>query len=372
MPSDANPDSGAAPSWQSEEGLLKACDFLFRNAKKSEGLASIAGPPKRVLYSRPKHLVEFLVTNEIKSSDRPDVQNREQAMQLCSALVAAGHMHRAIKPPKDSGAAKNELHVCHPKHNIFTIESDTRYTWMYEGKQGFNHALTALLIVVFLAITCFPIWPRSAKVGLWYCSVTLLGIFAIVSFVRAVVFMFAWLLGWDFWILPRLFDDNVSFLGSFKPLYSLQRDDNQSSSLRIFVILLVAAFTGWIYSQPTEFDHFIVGARQFTEDLYEGKLLPERSQQEKDDIDKVKMPSLEELMKEQEENLFESGEDEDAIVDRFMDEKFFSDDNSKDEKGGEDEEGGEEEDGEKDAESAKQHNEEGASEQPEEKKGDEL
>ena len=92
MPSDANPDSGAAPSWQSEEGLLKACDFLFRNAKKSEGLASIAGPPKRVLYSRPKHLVEFLVTNEIKSSDRPDVQNREQAMQLCSALVTAGHI----------------------------------------------------------------------------------------------------------------------------------------------------------------------------------------------------------------------------------------------------------------------------------------
>ena len=132
----------------------------------------------------------------------------------------------------------------------------------------------------------------------------------------------------------------------------------------------MAAFTGWIYSQPTEFDHFIVGARQFTEDLYEGKLLPDRSQQEKDDIDKVKMPSLEELMKEQEENLFESGEDEDAIVDRFMDEKFFSDDDSKDEKGSEDEEGGEA-DGENDAESAKQHNEDG-SEQPEEKKGDEL
>ena len=64
--------------------------------------------------------------------------------------------------------------------------------------------------------------------------------------------------------------------------------------------------------------------------------MPERSQQEKDDIDKVKMPSLDELMREQEENLFESGEDEDEIVDRFMEEKFFSKEQGAGE-GGEDE-----------------------------------
>jgi hypothetical protein len=61
------------------------------------------------------------------------------------------------------------------------------YTWMYQGSQTFNHLMTGLLIISFLAVTCFPIWPKWMKVAIWYCSVTILIIFFIISVIRLVV-----------------------------------------------------------------------------------------------------------------------------------------------------------------------------------------
>ena len=46
--------------------------------------------------------------------------------------------------------------------------------------------------------------------------------------------------------------------------------------------------------------------------------------QEKDDIDKVVIPDLDDLMKEQDEN--GNPVDSEDVVDKFMDEKFFGED----------------------------------------------
>jgi len=57
-----------------------------------------------------------------------------------------------------------------------------------------------------------------------------------------------------------------------------------------------ASFCWWAYTQPTEFDDFVVANRQFVDDLYEGNLLSDTSQMMKDNIDSVKVPSIEDLL----------------------------------------------------------------------------
>jgi translocation protein SEC62 len=85
------------------------------------------------------------------------------------------------------------------------------------------------------------------------------------------------------------------------------------------------SFTVWMANQPSEFDEFIMASRKFTDDLYSGNLLPDRSQNSRDNIDKVNIPDLDDLMKDSEENPFPDDPTEEELVDKFMDEKFFND-----------------------------------------------
>jgi len=240
-----------------------------------------------------------VLQSEHKSSGLAEITTKEGAFAFCSRMCDEQHIYRAQKPPEGESA----LSVVRPDKNQFTLESGTRYTWMYQGKKGFSNFLTGALIVAFLACTCFPIWPKEAKVGVWYCSVTFLIIFFIISVIRALVFVIAWLFGWDFWILPRMFDDNLGFFESFVPLYSLSKDENESPTLRVFTVCVFVAFTGWIYTQPTDFDGFLMAGRSFTEDLYEGKLLPDREAEAKQREEEAlaKIPKIADLLKEDDE-----------------------------------------------------------------------
>lgn len=45
-----------------------------------------------------------------------------------------------------------------------TFNKDGYFTWIFLGSQRLSHLFTALIIIGFLLITCFPIWPRILKV----------------------------------------------------------------------------------------------------------------------------------------------------------------------------------------------------------------
>ena len=113
-----------------------------------------------------------------------------------------------------------------------------------------------------------------------------------------------WVFGVEFWILPRLFDESITFAQSFVPLYSYEKVTSDHFYDRVALVVAFISFTVWMANQPSEFDEFIMASRKFTDDLYSGNLLPDRSQQSRDNIDKVKIPDLDDLMKESEENPF--------------------------------------------------------------------
>jgi translocation protein SEC62 len=173
---------------------------------------------------------------------------------------------------------------------------------MYAGNMVWSNIATVAVIAVVIGFTLLPIWPEAAKKVLWYCSVTFLIATLVFCLFRFVAFLVLWLLGYEFWIFPRLFDESLSFQDSFKPVYSFERGSAGQGYYRIAVVVLLAAFVYWASTQPTEFDGFIQAQKDFIDDLYSGNLLADVSQEHKDNLDRSKrVPSIEDILREMQE-----------------------------------------------------------------------
>merc|ERR1712232_269999 len=115
--------------------------------------------------------------------------------------------------------------------------------------------------------------------------------------VRGLAFLFVWMLGFEFWFLPNLFDETLSFVDSFKPLYSFEPTKPGQLPYRLGVGIAFFSFCYWAITQPSEFDGFVAAQGDFLKDLYAGTLISDTSQEDKENIDKPKMQSLDDLLK---------------------------------------------------------------------------
>ena len=166
------------------------------------------------------------------------------------------------------------------------------YVWTFEGSAMMRNALLMLVVGSVLGLILFPVWPQAAKVGVWYLSMTLLIVLTGFLSLRLGLFLVLYGVGVDFWILPNFFADDVEFWDSFKPLVSLEVCNlttlRQSIVYRVLVLGGLVSFVYWVLTQPTEFDTFVAQQRAFVDELYEGTLLSDKSQKDKDNIDKAK------------------------------------------------------------------------------------
>lgn len=175
------------------------------------------------------------------------------------------------------------------------------FVWVYEGDKTMSHLMTGALIVGFLFCVCFPIWPTFLRVFVWYMSVTLLLFIFFLITIRALLFLFVWMIGYECWFLPNLFDETLSFVDSFKPVYSFEPTKPGQLPYRIGVAIAFFSFCYWAVTQPSEFDGFVNAQGDFLKDLYAGTLLSDMSQEDKENIDKPKVKSLDDLLKSLEE-----------------------------------------------------------------------
>lgn len=160
------------------------------------------------------------------------------------------------------------------------------------------------LVAVVIGFTLLPIWPDAAKKILWYISVTVLIAMLALCLVRFLLFLFLWILGYEFWIFPRLFDETLSFQDSFKPVWSFDDGSPGQGYYRIGLVVGLIAFVAWASTKPTEFDGFIQAQKSFLDDLYSGNLLADVAQDHKDNLDRTKKaPTLEDLLREEQEEL---------------------------------------------------------------------
>lgn len=275
----------------------------------------------------------------------PRFKTRQEAIAVCKELCNYQYMHRSVKRGKGDlvvstiGISVISVYLNHLILNhcfislIAQISRDRDFdesgifTWIYEGDKSFSHLMTTLLIMGFLFCVCFPIWPNFLKVFAWYMSVSfLLLIFFLVTF-RGLLFLFVWILGYDFWFLPNLFDEQLGFVDSFKPLYSFEKTKEGQLMYRIGIAVAFFSFCWWAITQPSEFDGFVAAQGDFIKDLYAGTLLSDVSQADKENIDKPKMESLEDLLKklessdDPEEELLSEDERLEKMMENLMDEE---------------------------------------------------
>lgn len=310
------PAADAVSFYEDEKNLKKLCDFL----RSSEGppVREAIEMDKRVYYLKGEKLVNFMVEPKKGSKwpkDLPKFKSRQEAITICKELCNYQYMHRSIK------RGKGDLVISRDRE----FDESGIFTWIYEGDKSFSHMMTTLLIMGFLFCVCFPIWPNFLKVFAWYMSVSfLLLIFFLVTF-RGLIFLFVWILGYDFWFLPNLFDEQLGFVDSFKPLFSFEKTKEGQLMYRIGIAVSFFSFCWWAVTQPSEFDGFVSAQGDFIKDLYAGTLLSDMSQADKENIDKPKMESLEDLLKnlessdDPEEELLSEEERLEAMMDNLMD-----------------------------------------------------
>lgn len=313
------PSTDEAVNFYGDEKNLKAlCDFL--RSGDGPAVREAIEMDKRVYYLKGEKLVNFMVepkkgTNWPKKL--PRFKTRQQAIAVCKELCNYQYMHRSIK------RGKGDLVISRDRD----FDESGIFTWIYEGDKSFSHMMTTLLIMGFLFCVCFPIWPNFLKVFAWYMSVSFLLLIFFLVTVRGLLFLFVWILGFDFWFLPNLFDEQLGFVESFKPLYSFEKTKEGQLYYRIGIAVAFTSFCWWAVTQPSEFDGFVSAQGDFIKDLYAGTLLSDVSQADKENIDKPKMESLEDLLAnlessdDPEEELLSEEERLEKMMENLMDEE---------------------------------------------------
>ena len=159
------------------------------------------------------------------------------------------------------------------------------------------HMMTGGLILCALLMALQPVWPMYIRVFVWYLAVSfLLFVFGLIL-IRALLFLFVWIAGYEFWFLPNLFDESLGFYESFVPVFSFEPTKEGQLWIRLSVGIGFFSFCYWAVTQPSEFEGFVQGQGDFINDLYAGKLLSDMSQTDKENIDKPRMQSLDDLLK---------------------------------------------------------------------------
>lgn len=254
------------------EGTRTLANYLRTNVKSKSGVEF----EKRVDYFKGKKLVACILEGKKWPKSLPQVTDRAVAVAIGEHLLhsAPTLFHRSDRIDEKRGILR------YSKNTVF--EEAGYYTWIFEGNLVISHILTAVLVGVTIACCLLPLWPMVARKALWYCSVTFLLLNVGLCVVRWLVFGLCWTVGIEFWIFPRLFDESLSFVDSFKPVYTIERGAPGQMMFRFGVMCAMGAFCYWAYSQPTEFDEMMKAQKGFVDDLYAGKLLPDASQSMKD------------------------------------------------------------------------------------------
>lgn len=326
--------AGSVPDvYKSETGLKKLAGFL----RSTYGVKIRAGivNEKRVDYFKGARLIESLLTlsqhAKLLPKELVPIEEKGTAMLVASALLQQNYF---LKSEKIEGK-KGYLRFVNSK--IF--DENSYFTWIYEESSMLSNFASVGLVIVVLLCCMMPAWPRIAKVIVWYIAVTFLLVIFGFLMIRWACFLLLWILGYDFWIFPRLFDETLSVVDSFKPVYSFDRGSSGQMLYRMGLLVAIAAFCYWAFTQPTEFDGFIKAQQEFVDDLYSGNLLSDtafNNVQQNIERQRNRVPNLDDLIKQVElDNLAEKANNEQGDDERF-DSNSFEGENSNSENGEDD------------------------------------
>jgi len=299
---DAELEKKRTGEWKTEEGLKKVAEFIREHIKNRNGVLN----ENRCDYFKGDRLTRVLLPEVVPEGGKKKIKKRPKILEsivdakeanlVAQTLLASQEYYIKVQVMKDPANKQPQKEVRVMKQQAW--DEMGYYVWVWDGNPFWNNVFQIAMVVIFILVTCFPIWPDFMKLGLWYISVTLLVVMFVFLTIRFLLFLFVWIFGFEFWILPNLFDESLTVVESFKPVFMFERIKTTQLWWRLGISGGFIWFIYWAYTQPTEFDEFIKGQKEFVDDLYEGNLLSDVSQQHKTDLDKIfdKMPSIEDLL----------------------------------------------------------------------------
>ena len=92
-----------------------------------------------------------------------------------------------------------------------------------------------LIILSILVICLFPLWPYKLKLIVFYISLYSLIFMFIFSIVRLLIWYLFRLAGFEFWIMPEIFNDHIT------PYYTFSRSDDGNWALLLRLLLLIVS-----------------------------------------------------------------------------------------------------------------------------------
>jgi translocation protein SEC62 len=163
-----------------------------------------------------KYAEKALLSEKYSKGGKRKTLSQEEAVDVLQNLVREGLVIRVER------VAPKSRHL--QPSNVQSYNAEDHFAWVYEGSQIWRLLMGSGVIGIVLAGVMFPLWPVQLRVGVWYLSVSLLGlmgVFFVMSIARMFIAMFTSLYYGNktFWLFPNLFED-VGIIDSFKPTYS--------------------------------------------------------------------------------------------------------------------------------------------------------
>lgn len=223
----------ATPNWN--KPLAAVMDQVLNCNIKFKHAAEVGR--RAVVYCRGPDLLKWIIDNKetlnkkhADALERP-IETEEDAIAFCDRLIRFGFLYRAQYRPLDGAMEVSENGRCKrpkwPKRLAISqkqnFDVNSFYCCVYEGSKRWQHFMLFCVIAAVLCVCMFPAWPLKLKIGLWYISVVFLTILLLLIVLRLILFLFLWFFGYQFWLLPNLFNEDAGFIDSFIPFTDLQR-----------------------------------------------------------------------------------------------------------------------------------------------------
>lgn len=266
-------DPAAAAAAAAEKKELDAiAALLLKGVDKRE----VTESGRRVPMFKGSRMVKFIMECKDEKTGLAKCEKEADALKVMERLLSAGYIHcteAAIGRKKTwqmKPLSRRDLHS-----DIATL----RFVWDYTGSNAKLIFWLTLLVLGGIGILLFPLWPYAMKRGAQLLSMTLLVIMVGTMILRLVIYGLAWIVGYELWVLPNLFDDNKTL---YWPLYSVEKSGPGQGLYRVGALAALALLGYYIYTQPTEFEQFVGAQRSFIADLYSGSLIGDINQAGKD------------------------------------------------------------------------------------------
>jgi len=132
---------------------------------------------------------------------------------------------KEVVETKEKKSKKKKYKVLVHQSQGFSPDSDEIYIWVYNPTPIMHWVYGALVLLVVIGGTLFPLWPDTLRTGVYYGSISLasfIGGILVIGLLRTILFGLIWACTGGkhyLWILPNLLED-VGFFESFVPAYT--------------------------------------------------------------------------------------------------------------------------------------------------------